>query len=163
MTALVAKKYWDKLKVWCYYHWKWLVLILAFVTMFLLGRKSNKGLLKQAQGALKSQKLESAAVERSHRLEIKKREKARKKYESAMGRIEKEHSEGQQQLDEAKKKASIKKKAKVTTKVLKKSVSTDVAKSEAKQQKKTDAKKRISKAGNDFELVADALLERWEN
>jgi len=104
MTALVAKKYWDKLKVWCYYHWKWLVLILAFVTMFLLGRKSNKGLLKQAQGALKSQKLESAAVERSHRLEIKKREKARKKYESAMERIEKEHSEGQQQLDEARKK-----------------------------------------------------------
>ena len=72
--------------------------------MFLLGRKSNKGLLKQAQGALKSQKLESAAVERSHRLEIKKREKARKKYESAMERIEKEHSEGQQKLDEAKKK-----------------------------------------------------------
>ena len=65
-------------------------------------------------------------------------------------------------FDEAKKKASIKKKAKVTTKVLKKSVSTDVAKSEAKQQKKTDAKKRIQKAGNDFELVADALLERWE-
>ena len=104
MNALIAKKYWDKFKVWCYYHWKWLVLILAFVVMFLLGRKSNKGLLKQAQGALKSQKLESAAVERSHRLEIKKREKARKKYESAMERIEKEHSEGQQKLDEAKKK-----------------------------------------------------------
>lgn len=104
MSLLVAKKYWGKLKVWCYYHWKWLVLILAFVVMFLLGRKSNKGLLKQAEGALKSQKLESAAVERSHRLEIKKREKARKKYESAMERIEKEHSEGQQKLDEAKKK-----------------------------------------------------------
>ena len=104
MNALIAKKYWDKFRVWCFYHWKWLVLILAFVVMFLLGRKSNKGLLKQAQGALKSQKLESAAVERSHRLEIKKREKARKKYESAMERIEKEHSEGQQKLDEARKK-----------------------------------------------------------
>jgi hypothetical protein len=66
-------------------------------------------------------------------------------------------------FDEAKKKASIKKKAKVTTKVLKKSIPTDVAKSEAKQQRKTDAKKRIQSAGNDFELVADALLERWEN
>ena len=66
-------------------------------------------------------------------------------------------------FDEAKKKASIKKKAKVTTKVLKKSIPTEVAKSEAKQQKKSDAKKRIQSAGNDFELVADALLERWEN
>tara|TARA_E500000331_G_scaffold40535_3_gene33533 strand:- start:721 stop:1788 length:1068 start_codon:yes stop_codon:yes gene_type:complete len=65
--------------------------------------------------------------------------------------------------DEAKKKASIKKKAKPTTKVLKKSVSTDAIKEDAKRQKKTTNAKRISKAGNDFELVADALMERWEN
>ena len=64
--------------------------------------------------------------------------------------------------DEAKKKASIKKKSKVTTKVLKKSVSTDVAKAEAKRQKKVTSAQRISKAGNDWELVADALMERWE-
>ena len=104
MNALIAKKYWDKFRVWCFYHWKWLVLILVFVVTFLLGRKSNKGLLRQAQGALKSQKLESKAIERSHSLEIKKREKARKKYESAIQRIESEHSKGQQKLDEARKK-----------------------------------------------------------
>ncbi len=64
--------------------------------------------------------------------------------------------------DEAKKKASIKKKSKVTTKVLKKSVSTDVAKAEAKRQKQNTSAQRIAKAGNDWELVADALMERWE-
>lgn len=104
MTALVAKKYWDKLKVWCYYHWKWLVLILAFLVALLFSKRGNKKLLEQAQGALDSQKLENAAVERSHRLEIKKREKARKKYESAIEKIEKQHSEGQQKLDKARKK-----------------------------------------------------------
>ena len=65
--------------------------------------------------------------------------------------------------DEAKKKASIKKKAKPTTKVLKKSVSTDAIKEDAKRNKKNTNAKRILKAGNDFDLVADALMERWEN
>ena len=103
MSLLVAKKYWDKFKVWCLYHWKWLVLILAFAVTFLLGRKSNKKLLKQAKGALESQKLQSKAIERSHSLEIKKREKARKKYESALERIDREHSKGEQKIDEARK------------------------------------------------------------
>ncbi len=104
MNILTAKKYWDKFKVWCLYHWKWLVLILAFAVTFLLGRKSNKKLLKQAKGALESQKLQSKAIERSHSLEIKKREKARKKYESALERIDREHSKGEQKIDEARKK-----------------------------------------------------------
>jgi len=104
VNVLTAKKYWDKFRIWCFYHWKWLVLILAFVVMFLLGRKSNKKLLKQAKGALESQKLQSKAIERSHSLEIKKREKARKKYESALERIESEHSKGQQKLNEVRKK-----------------------------------------------------------
>ena len=46
---------------------------------------------------------------------------------------------------------------------LKKSVSTDAIKEDAKRNKKNTNAKRILKAGNDFDLVADALMERWEN
>ena len=104
MTLLAAKKYWDKLRTWCYYHWKWLVLILAFVVAFCFGRKSNKKVLKQAKGALEAQKLESKAIERSHKLEIKQREKARKKYELALSKVEQAHRRKREGFDDAKKK-----------------------------------------------------------
>jgi len=104
VTLLAAKKYWDKLKIWCYYHWKWLVLILAFVVTFCLGRKSNKKLLKQAEGTLKTQKLESKAIERAHKMEIKQREKAHQKYELAMAKIEEAHKMNREGFDEVKKK-----------------------------------------------------------
>ena len=104
MSLLAAKKYWDKFKVWCYYHWKWLVLIAAFVVMFCLGRKSNKKFLKQAEGALKARELESKAIERAHNLEIKNREKARQKYELAMAKIEEAHKMKREGFNEAKKK-----------------------------------------------------------
>jgi len=104
VTLLSAKKYWDKFKTWCYYHWKWLVLILAFVVAFCLGRKSNKKILKQAQGALEFQKLESKAIERTHRIEIRQREKARKKYELALSKVEQAHRRKLVGFDAAKKK-----------------------------------------------------------
>ena len=39
----------------------------------------------------------------------------------------------------------------------------DAIKEDAKRNKKNTNAKRILKAGNDFDLVADALMERWEN
>ena len=104
MNLLKAKKYWDKLRTWCFYHWKWLVLISAFVIAFCLGRKSNKKILKRAQGALAAHKLENRAIERAHNVEIKRREKARKKYEAAMVKVEEAHKRRLNDFDEAKKK-----------------------------------------------------------
>ena len=104
MNFLAAKKHWDKFRTWCYYHWKWLVLMLAFVVAFCFGRKSNKKVLKQAKGALEAQKLESKAIERSHKIEIKQREKARKKYELALSKVEQAHRRKREGFDDAKKK-----------------------------------------------------------
>ena len=104
MTLLKVKKYWDKLRTWCFYHWKWLVLVSAFVVAFCLGRKSNKKILKRAKGALEAQKLESRAIERAHNVEIKRREKARKKYEAAMAKVEEAHERRLKDFDEVKKK-----------------------------------------------------------
>ena len=48
--------------------------------------------------------LESKAIERSHRTEIKMRDKARVKYEKAMETIEREYEQNKAELSEAKKK-----------------------------------------------------------
>ena len=48
--------------------------------------------------------LESKAIERKHKTEIKLREKARDKYEKAMERIEREYENNKAELSEAKKK-----------------------------------------------------------
>ena len=104
MNLLKAKKYWNKLRSWCFYHWKWLVLISAFIFMFFLGRKSSRKILKQAQNAMEAHKLENRAIERAHNVEIKRREKARKKYEAAMTKVEEAHKRKLKDFDEAKKK-----------------------------------------------------------
>ena len=72
--------------------------------LFCLGRKSNKGLFVQAQNALRASKLESKAIERRHRVEVKMREKAKVKYDKAMKAVEKRHEKGKDELSEAKKK-----------------------------------------------------------
>ena len=61
------------------------------------------------------------------------------------------------------KKVAVKKKSKVTTKVLKKSVPQNIAKEESKRRKAQAANKKMMDAGHDFELVADALMTRWQN
>ena len=61
------------------------------------------------------------------------------------------------------KKVAVKKKSKVTTKVLKKSIPQDIAKQESKRRKAKAASKQMIDAGHDFELVADALMTRWQN
>jgi len=53
---------------------------------------------------LKTQKLESKAIERSHKIEIKQREKAHQKYELAMAKIEEAHKMNREGFDEVKKK-----------------------------------------------------------
>ena len=55
------------------------------------------------------------------------------------------------------KKVAVKKKSKVTTKVLKKSVPQNIAKEESKRRKAQAANKKMAEAGHDFEIVADAF------
>ena len=103
MNLLTLQKYWKKLRSWCFHHWRWLVFASGALLLFCLGRRSNKELFRQAKAALKMSELESKAIERSHRTEIKLRDKARVKYEKAMERIEREYEENKAELSEAKK------------------------------------------------------------
>ena len=104
MSWLAVKKYWNRLRSWCFHHWRWLVLVSAGLGLFLLGRKSNKNIFRQAQASLRTHELEKKSIERSHRIEIKKREKARVKYERAMKTLEERHKSDVFDLSEAKKK-----------------------------------------------------------
>lgn len=104
MDLLTLQKYWKKLRSWCFHHWRWLVFVSGAILLFCLGRRSNKELFRQAKASLKMSELESKAIERSHRTEIKMRDKARVKYEKAIERIEREYEQNKAELSEAKKK-----------------------------------------------------------
>jgi len=103
VSLLTLRKYWKKLRSWCFHHWRWVVLASGALLLFCLGRRSNKELFRQAKSALKMADLESKAIERGHRTEIKLREKARVKYDKAMERVEREYEEGKDELAKAKK------------------------------------------------------------
>lgn len=104
MSLMALRKSWKKLKSWCFHHWRWLVFVSGALLLFCLGRRSNKDLFRHAQSALKAAELESKAIERKHKTEIKLREKARVKYDKAMEAIEKKHEKNKAELSEAKKK-----------------------------------------------------------
>ena len=104
MSLLALRKYWKKLRSWCFHHWRWLVLLSAAVALFFLGRKSNKNMFRQAQAALKTHELEKRSIERMQNLEIKKREEARTKYNKALKTIEERYESDMFDLSEAKKK-----------------------------------------------------------
>ena len=78
---------WKSLKIaaaWCRQHWRWLVLSIAFIVVYLLGRKGSKNLKLQAELARKQYLREKEAIQKSHDLEIQKREEAQKRYSNAV-------------------------------------------------------------------------------
>ena len=97
---------WTKLKiaaVWCRQHWRWIILSVAFIVVYLLGKRGSKSLKIQAQLARKQYLKEKEAIENSHKLEIQKRDEAEKRYSSAVALIEKKHEEDKWNLTRAKK------------------------------------------------------------
>ena len=82
---------WVKLKIiaaWCRQHWRWLVLSIAFVVVYLLGKRGQKSLKVQAELARKQYLKEKEAIEKAHELEIEKREEAERVYSNAVTKIE---------------------------------------------------------------------------
>ena len=97
---------WIKLKIaaaWCRQHWRWLVLSIAFIVVYMLGRKGSKSLKLQAELARKQYLREKEAIQKAHDLEIQKREEAEKRYTDAVVLIEKKHEEDKENLTRAKK------------------------------------------------------------
>jgi hypothetical protein len=98
--------FWVKLKIaaaWCRQHWRWLVLSIAFLVVYMFGRKGSKSINLQAELARKQYLREKEAIQKAHDLEIQKREEAEKRYTDAVVLIEKKHEEDKENLTRAKK------------------------------------------------------------
>jgi hypothetical protein len=98
--------FWVKLKIaaaWCRQHWRWLVLSIAFLVVYMFGRKGSKSIKLQAELARKQYLREKEAIQKAHDLEIQKREEAEKRYTDAVVLIEKKHEEDKENLTRAKK------------------------------------------------------------
>ena len=98
--------FWVKLKIaaaWCRQHWRWLVLSIAFVVVYLLGKRGKKSLKIQAELARKQYLKEKEAIQKAHELEIEKREEAEKIYSDAVTKIEDRYEKDKQNLTFAKK------------------------------------------------------------
>jgi len=97
---------WKNLKIaaaWCRQHWRWLVLSIAFIVVYLLGKKGARSLRMQAQLAKKQYLKEKEAIQKAHDHEIQKRDEAEKRYTDAVVLIEKKHEENKENLTRAKK------------------------------------------------------------
>tara|TARA_R110000824_G_scaffold390855_1_gene588297 strand:+ start:543 stop:932 length:390 start_codon:yes stop_codon:yes gene_type:complete len=98
--------FWLKLKiaaVWCRQHWRWLILSIAFIAVYLLGRQGHKSLKLQAELARKQYLREKEAIQEAHEFEIKKREEAHKRYSEAVDKIEERYEKDKWNMTHAKK------------------------------------------------------------
>jgi hypothetical protein len=102
MSLLLIKKTFKKATAWCVQHWRWLVLLSAFLITYCLGGRKNRSLLLQANLAKKQYKKESEAIEAAHAQEIKDREKAHKKHDSSLEKIERTKEARSATLEERK-------------------------------------------------------------
>jgi len=89
--------------IFCRQHWRWLVAFVAFIVVYILGKKSARGMLVQAELARKQYKREKEAIERAHELEIKKREEAEKNYSEAVRKIEEQYEKDKLNITRIKK------------------------------------------------------------
>ena len=97
---------WVNLKIaasWCRQHWRWLVLSIAFIVVYMLGKRGSKSLKLQAELARKQYLREKEAIQKAHDHEIKKKEEAEKRYSDAVDRIEEKHEKDKSELTRAKK------------------------------------------------------------
>ncbi len=98
--------FWVNLKIaaaWCRQHWRWLVLSIAFVVVYALGKRGSKSLKLQAELARKQYLREKETIQKAHDHEIKKREEAEKRYSDAVDKIEEKHEKDKLELTRAKK------------------------------------------------------------
>ena len=98
--------FWVNLKIaaaWCRQHWRWLVLSIAFIVVYTLGKRGSKSLKLQAELARKQYLREKEAIQKAHDHEIKKREEAEKTYSDAVDKIEEKHEKDKLELTRAKK------------------------------------------------------------
>ncbi len=98
--------FWIKAKIllaWCRQHWRWLVLSVAFLIVYALGKRGSKSLKLQAELARKQYLKEKETIQKAHDHEIEKKKEAEKRYSDAVNKIEKKYESDKENLTRAKK------------------------------------------------------------
>ena len=111
MSWLLIKKWWDIASVWCRQHWRWLVMLVALVIVYLLGKRQNRVELLQAKLALKHYQQEKDAIIKAYDTEKKLREQAKQKYDDAMKAVSERYANDFNSIN-MQKEAEIRKKLK---------------------------------------------------
>ena len=102
MWLLSVKKWAKKASAWCIQHWRWLVLLAAFLITYILGGRKNRSLLVQAKLAKDQYKSEVNIIETAHKKEIEGRKKAHKKHDSTLESVARTREEETETLNKRK-------------------------------------------------------------
>ena len=97
---------WLNLKIaaaWCRQHWRWLVLSIAFIVVYMLGRRGSKSLKLQAELARKQYLKEKEAIQKAHEFELKSKQEAQDRYNNAVNKIEERYEKDKWNISHAKK------------------------------------------------------------
>jgi len=100
--------FWVNLKIaaaWCRQYWRWLIFVVAVLVSYFLGKKDKGKLEEQARLAKEMYVKEREAIERAHKLELKKKEEAQQRYADAVDKIEERYEKDQWNITHAKKEA----------------------------------------------------------
>jgi hypothetical protein len=84
MSMLLIKKWWGISSAWVRQHWRWFLFGLAFLVVYLIGRRKSRVELLQAKLALRHYEDEKDAIVKAYETEKKLREQAKQKYDNAM-------------------------------------------------------------------------------
>ena len=100
--------FWLKTKIvlaWCRQHWRWLVLSIAFLVVYALGKRGSKSLKVQAELARKQYLRDKEAIEKAHEEQNRLRDEAQKRYAEAVDKIEHRYERDKKNITHAKKEA----------------------------------------------------------
>lgn len=73
--------------LWCKHHWKAVLLAIAFVAVYILGKRKGNNLLNMAKEELKLYKEKSEKVEQSHKEHVEDVKQAKVKYEESLRKL----------------------------------------------------------------------------
>jgi len=93
MSMLLIKKWWGISSAWVRQHWRWFLFALAFLVVYIVGRRKSRVELLQAKLALRHYEDEKNAIIKAYETEKKLREQAKQKYDSAMSSVREKYKD----------------------------------------------------------------------
>ena len=111
MSMLLIKKWWGISSAWVRQHWRWFLFALAFLVVYIVGRRKSRVELLQAKLALRHYEDEKNAIIKAYETEKKLREQAKQKYDNAMSTVREKYKDDFNSMN-MQKEAEIRKKLK---------------------------------------------------